>query len=578
MTTLQQREEIREIARSLNLFVSRSLKVSQEGRLLYECKNVDELYRCMKNLKSPPSNYEFKTKPFEHQRQVFNDTKNLEYYAIFWEMGTGKTKLMLDTAGWLYENKKINSIVIVAPNGVHRDWILEAVPIHLPNRILYIAAYWSATPKKLEKRQLERLQERENDIFKILTINVEGIHTKKCQDYIFKFLKNNKSMIVIDESDTIKNPDAKRTKFILKLRELSSYRRILTGTPITQSPLDLFTQFQFLNPDVLKYKSFVQFRSRYAELKNPALITELSMIVPDKNIVYEIYNQRRKQFVHDNFLRERLTNGQFYQVKKILRKSFMFVSSYKNLDELSENIKPYRSRILKKQCLDLPEKIYTSKYIEMSKEQRQIYNDFKNKLIVEIDGQEMSAQIILTKMLRLQQITGGFYTADDEDEAKPIPGENHKLNKLLETISSLPKESKIIIWARFTAEIKLLYDHLPHDQTVLYYGEIRDDEKFKAKEKFQKDPNTRFFVGNQASGGVGVNLTSADNMLYFSNYFSLRIRLQSEDRFHRIGQINNVVITDFITRSTLDEKVLSALKSKKDVADLVNQDPGEFLK
>ena len=206
--------------------------------------------------------YRFKTKPFQHQLNALKESWNKEVWALFMEMGTGKTKVCIDNIAILFDKGKINSALIIVPNGIKRNWRNE-LKIHLSDHIKYRVAVWSASPKKEEKQEIEQLSVIVDDLT-IFIMNIEALSTKRGFDFAYSFLLRNQSLVCIDESTTIKNHNAQRTKNILKLRDMAKYRRIMTGSPVTKSPLDIFSQVQFLDPWLIDQQSYYSFRARYA--------------------------------------------------------------------------------------------------------------------------------------------------------------------------------------------------------------------------------------------------------------------------------------------------------------------------
>jgi SNF2 family DNA or RNA helicase len=333
--------------------------------------------------------------------------------------------------------------------------------------------------------------------------------------------------MAIDESTTIKNPGAIRTKNILKMRPLTKYRRILTGSPVTKNPLDLYSQFDFLDPYHLDFHSYYAFRNRYAEMAT--------------------INARGR--------------------------SIQVVKKFRNLDELSESIKPYSYRVLKEDCLDLPPKIFTKRHIQLTKEQRTIYTQMKKNALAFLNGKVTSTVTVLTQLMRLHQITCGHFTADD-DSVQEI--KNNRLNELMDVLSET--EGKAIIWAHYQHDIEKIINTIKtkkdEDQNLIYgpgsvvsyYGLTPQDERQDNIRKFQNDPNCRFIVGTPQTGGYGITLTQANTVIYYSNGYDLEKRLQSEDRAHRIGQKKSVTYVDLIAEDTVDEKIVKALRDKINIA------------
>ena len=495
--------------------------------------------------------YVYKTKPFDHQHKVFLESREKEFYALLMEQGTGKSKVIVDNSAYLYANGHIDGVIVVAPNGVNRNWIINEYPVHCPDYVNYSGAWYSNQPNKKEEKEL--CTTIENNGLKVVAMNIEAMATIKGVAFLKEFLLSFRTLLVIDESSVIKSPKAIRTKNLLKLSVHARYRRILTGTPVTQGPLDLFTQFSFLDSHILKCQSYYAFRNKYA------------IIQP-----------------------MRLGNVKFDKI-----------TGYVNLDELQALMSPHSYRVTKSDCLDLPEKLYQKRYVELSKNQRSLYNQLKKELLVEWNGKEMSAPLALTKLLRLQQIVGGFFVPDagindlcfDSELEPSLPKINHppepidKVNPRVESLIELLEETsgKVIIWARFRAEIEAICNSITRTfgerSAVEYHGGIGNEDRSSNIQRFQNDNECRFFIGHVQAGGKGITLTAATTVIYFSNNFSLEDRLQSEDRAHRIGQKHNVTYIDFVATNTLDEKVVSTLRAKKSVADLITGDinMGEWI-
>ena len=477
--------------------------------------------------KKKKMNYKFKTKPYAHQLTALEKSWNQITFAYFMEMGTGKTKVLIDNAAMLYDKGKIDGVLIVAPKGVVKTWYEQELPIHLPNHIKNMTILWQSNITKGQREKLNSLFKSDHDLH-ILIMNVEAFSTEKGKDFATKFLNSHRTLMVIDESTTIKNPTAKRTKNILALSEISRYRRIMTGSPVTKNPLDLYSQCEFLSPYLLDFTSYYAFRNRYAEMKT----------------------------LH---LRGR---------------SIQIVDEFKNLHELSEQLKGFSYRVLKEDCLDLPEKNWTKRQITLTHDQRKIYEQMKETALAHLNGKVASTMIVLTQLMRLHQITCGHFTADD-GTIQDIP--NNRFKELLDVLSEM--EGKAIIWAHYQHDVKNIIREVVkiygEGSIVDFFGLTPQDERQDNIRKFQDDPKCRFFVGTPATGGYGITLTAANTVIYYSNGYDLEKRLQSEDRAHRIGQKKAVTYVDIIAEDTVDEKIVTALRDKINIA---SQVLGEELK
>jgi SNF2 family DNA or RNA helicase len=494
-----------------------------------------------------PQDYVFKTVPYEHQEEAFYLQRDKESFALLMEMGTGKSKVVIDTAAWNYGQGRIDALLVIAPNGVHAGWIDEQVPTHLPDYVPRVAATWVSSPRKAERVALERLWDPNIEGLRILAMNVEALSTDRGKKYFRSFLESFRTLLTGDESTRFKTPGAKRTKTLINLRHKPTMRRILSGAPVTQSPLDLYAPFKFLDPAILGHSTYTGFKHHYAD-----------------------WEER-----HTNTNR----SGKFEALVQ-----------YKNLDELHRRIQPYSYRVRKEDCLDLPEKVYESRPVELGKEQRRVYQSLVTEgvaglgfgelppdqaedklwqvLLGEEEGDVVKAGNALTLQLRLMQVLGNWVKTD-EGELVPIEKTNRRLETLLETLAET--SGKVVIWAWFRHELEELRKALlkAGETVVEYHGGVGHDQKQLAKQQFPDPDGPRIFLG-QHQAGIGLNfLTAASTMIYYNNVFSLDVRWQSEDRIHRIGQESSCTYLDLTAQGTLDERVVQSLQEKEQIANLV---------
>jgi SNF2 family DNA or RNA helicase len=473
-------------------------------------------------------NYKFKTKPYAHQITALEKSWNKAAFAYFMEMGTGKSKVLIDNIAMLYDKGKINGALIVAPKGVYQNWFDLEIPNHIPTHIEKKMVLWKSNINQSQKLLLDSLFESEVDLH-ILVMNVEAFSTKKGLEFAHKFMSCHETLMAIDESTTIKNPDAIRTKSIVSLGREAKYRRILTGSPVTKSPLDLYKQCEFLSEGLLDYTSYYAFKSRYAVLKTA------------------------------NF------GGRSVQI----------VVGYRNLGELSEKLEPFSFRILKEDCLDLPNYTYTKRIIQLSPEQKKIYESMKELALAQMDGKLMTTATALVQLMRLHQITCGHFKSDD-GTIKEI--KNERLDALMEILDEV--ENKAVIWAHYKHDIESIVNVISKkygpDSFVTYYGDTPSEER-QNNIKLMQDQNSkvRFLIGTPQTGGYGITLTAANVMIYYSNGYDLEKRTQSEARINRAGQTRKMTYIDIIAENTVDEKIVKALRKKVDIASKVM---GEDLK
>jgi len=463
-------------------------------------------------------NYKFKTKPYAHQMTALKKSWNKENFAYFMEMGTGKTKVLIDNLAMLYDKGKVDGALIIAPKGVINTWYEQELPTHLPQHIENVTVLWQPNINKKYEEKLKTIFEVETALH-ILIMNVEALSTDKGVKYASKFLNSHKTLMAVDESTTIKNPSAKRTKNIIGLGKIAKYKRIMTGSPITKNPLDLYSQCEFLDPWLLDFTSYYAFRNRYAEMKT----------------------------MH--------AHGRSIQI----------VDKFKNLSELSETVKTFSDRVLKEDCLDLPDKIYMKRNIKLSPDQFKLYKQMKDQAIAMLNGKVTSTMTVLTQLMRLHQITCGHFTADD-GSTQAIA--NNRIGELMDVLEEI--EGKAIIWAHYQYDIvniiKNVVKKYGEGSIVDYYGLTPQEDRQPNIKKFQSDPKCRFMVGTPSTGGYGITLTAANTVIYYSNGYDLEKRLQSEDRAHRIGQRKPVTYVDLICDDTVDEKIVKALRKKINIA------------
>ncbi|XAO36612.1 DNA helicase [Pseudomonas phage PC1] len=556
--------------------------------------------------------YPFKTEPFNHQREEWLRSREEEARAIFWEQGTGKSKLTIDTACWLWMRGLIDGVLVVAPNGVHRNWVEKEIPDHVPDEVIkHVRAFHYQSPRadtKWHKQAVKAVIEHKG--FAWLTISYEAFMTASGKRALIDFFDKRRLLYVLDEAHYIKTPTAERTKSILRSAKYAPFRRVLTGTPIAQGPFDAYSQIKFLIDDYWNKNqlgTFTEFKQHFGIWKkgwNPTA-----------------FNPKTKK-----------NDGNEYDV----------LVGYRRLDDLNALLQPVSSRVTKDDVLDLPPKLYSKRFFPMTPEQGKLYRQLRDEYIVwletggierdaaavaaepspdacptclgkrevESDGfiypcpdcgdapdlgaegtTPVIAALAITRLLRLQQITCGYLPTDDEAEpVYTIPGPNRRLDLLCELIEE--SQHKVIVWARFQMDITLIMDALRERgiSAVRYDGLVNDDERADAKARFQgerplyhngqvvgreavpPEEQARVFVGNPAAGATGLTLTAAKTVIYYSNSFKLIDRLQSEDRAHRIGQTNNVLYIDLVAEDSVDEKVVEALRNKFNVASQITGD------
>ena len=476
----------------------------------------------------------FLKEPFLHQlkaKRICHDT-NINNFAYLMEMGTGKTITAIMDLMSLHHYQGVDNCVIFAPKSVYRNWYKEITEFVNFEKTKYCISTWDPTLKDpVTKGNLTLLLKRLDHIpLNVFLMNIEALSSSKGVKFLEKYLSvqdKNKTMMIIDESTTIKTHNAKRTKNLLKLSKDINYKRILTGTPITKSPLDIYTQFAFLDPKILGQTNYYAFRARYAKIVN------------------------------------RPTSG---------GRHFPLITGYQRLDELEEKIYSHAFRVKKEECTDLPEKIYMKRFIPMSEKQLVAYESLRRNAMFIFNDKTTTSVNRLSQIVKLHQVCCGF-TINDNGEIHDVP--NKRYDELLNVLEEV--DGKVIIWANYRHNIETITQKLKEKygdtKAAAFYGDTENQVRMDLVQNFQNEGHDlTYLVANPKTGGYGITLTASHTVVYFSNNYDLEIRLQSEDRAHRIGQKNKVTYVDFVCQGTVDEKILTALKNKVDIASQVMGD------
>jgi len=495
-----------------------------------------------------------KTTPMKHQAVGTKLlAENPEYYGLGAEQGTGKTWMLLADLERAYEAGEVDALAVLAPKGVHTNWTRREIPAHVELETDSIA--WVAGPGVRAKRELRRLltPDKIRGDLPVLAMNIDAVNTPTGQGYLRNFLRKYRCMFVLDESSRIKNPAARRTKRVLSLATLAASRRIASGTMMPNGPPDLFAQMEFLCPDgkLLGTTSYRAFVAEYAQLlpRNHGQM---------KHVIEGIARRKRKKM-------EEIPDAWLPQ---LVARDAMGAPLWKNLEKLQAMLKPHVFRVLKKDCLDLPEKIYQTYGFTMPSSQRGVYAVAEEQLRFERDNGELDIFNALTKIMKLRQIVSGFIMLDGEATELPALKDNPRMKLFLELVDDL--DGQFIVWATFREELAQIAQALRDlDITcVEYHGGVKTKDRETAVDDFQ-DGRARAFVGQAQSGGLGLTLTAAETAIYYSNDYNSETRLQSEDRCHRIGTEHNVLYIDIVAEGTIDERIIAALRRKEDVANTV---------
>ena len=465
--------------------------------------------------------HQYKTQPYEHQRVALRKGATQRVFGFFMEQGTGKTKVTIDNAVYLYNTELLHTVFVLAPNSVYTNWKKEIETHSSADNYIY--------QHKIDKKFYPK-----KDKLNWYLMNIEAFSHKSGYNKGLELIEKRglETMMVIDESTTIKNRTAKRTKNVIKLGKGVRYKRILTGTPVTKSPLDLWSQFAFLDEDLLGFKSFYSFRARYC-------VMDSRPVGGNRKIEFPLY--------------------------------------YINLEQLEDKILPYTHRVLKKDCLDLPPQIWQRRNVFLSNEQRNAYEILKEHARVVIQDKQSSIHNKLTEIAKLQQVCSGFLYSDD---GKLVELSNAKLDELLNVIEEI--EGKIIIWATFRYSIQKIEETLQkkygEKSVVSLYGDTK--KRADVVDNFNSSRGARFLVSNPSVGGYGLTLNASSYQIFFNNSYNLEERLQAEARNHRSGQTaDKVTYIDLVAIKTIDEFIIKALKKKITIsAKTLGEEVLDFLK
>jgi SNF2 family DNA or RNA helicase len=473
------------------------------------------------SLKSQKLRYRYKTEPYSHQKRALAKIQKLNgQCALFMEMGTGKTKVAIDWAGIGFYNYGTKKVLIVAPLSVLGVWPRQ-IRQHsdVPSRIYRLSGNTNTRVRYLTSI----LRAPDESKLTYVLINYEGIWRSPrsgpgVEALIRKWAPD---LVIFDESHRIKSPTAKQSKAAWRIARESSQRLLLTGTPITKAPLDVFGQFRALNHSIFG-ENWYQFK-----------------------FTFGIWGGFGK-----------------YQLLR-----------YRNLDILIQKVREWSFRIKKTQCLDLPEKLFQDVPVTLSDRALKLYKQMSEQAIIEIEETHATATIVLTKILRLQQITSGFI--------KDVDGnirifDNSKLEVFKDLLDDvLAEDQKVVVFFRFIPDLRRVEEHLlnkgiPHR---ILSGSVPDSQRDSIVEDFQTNPKVKVFLAQVQAGSEGIELFSASVAIYYSMSNSLLHWQQSQDRLHRPGQTKNVTYYRLIAPRTVDSLTYKALDEKKKIADIVIHDP-----
>lgn len=529
----------------------------------------------------PPS-YGYKTEPYNHQIAAYNFCINKDFFALFMEQGTGKTKTLIDIANALYLKGEITAVMIVAPNGVHRQWAVEQLPKH--SHIPYEHFVFKSTMPKGLKLLFKKFITEPKDKLKWLMVNVEAFSHETHIGSFKDFLRNNRTFLAIDEATSIKSPTATRTiallswlgdaqyrgKRLVAYKPYSVKRAILTGTPVTNSVYDLWSMFYFLKPDFFG-RTFYSFKAHFG--------IEAVMQIYVKGVERKITKLATRTDIRR--IRKLLEEGESFlaiaEKTNVRPEDVLYLQAhpdcevpYKNLSELKKTIAPFAFYARKKDCYDLPPKTYEKIIVELTKEQRRLYEDLKNEYITQFYDAEVSVAQKVALYTRLSQIAGGFLPYEDEEgvkEIRPTDKSNPKMDALVHKLNEATYP--VLVTTRFRAEATELKARIeksyPELNVKLLLGGVKGRDSIL--EDYKKGL-VDVLVANEALIHEGHNLQMGDTIYRYSYGYSIKINEQLEDRIHRDGQLSDKCLyVFFIAENTLDEEIYVALQSGKSLLD-----------
>jgi SNF2 family DNA or RNA helicase len=455
---------------------------------------------------------------YKHQEEAIQEANYRTGFAYFMEMGVGKSAIIVHEVVNLIERQEINCVVIIAPNNVHINWKAEFLKHGPPNYDKWGIQVWRSG-MSIEKKEAETKAILESGKVLVFLMNIEALSSEGGKNYLKRILLARRmTYMAIDESHKIKNPTAQRTKAIIELANFTKIRRIATGTEAEEGIQGLYSQFRFLDINIIGLRSYTAFKSMYC-----------------------IEDQRQ------------IKSGQIFRQ----------IVGYRNEEMLASRIAPFAYQKRKKDCLDLPDKVYVTNEIDMTKEQAHIYNKLQQELLYELKtGQLVDATMAITKMIRLQQVLCGHVNTSDDPKATEIIPSN-RASLVAEIVENA--SSKVIIFCRFIMDVNLIISELATKRirAVGVSSRIEGSQRLTEIERWRQEPECKALVITVASGGTGLTLNEASTTIFYSNVWSSTDRIQAEDRNHRIGQENKVTYHDIIVPRTIDHRLLLALKSKQ---------------
>lgn len=495
--------------------------------------------------------YRYRLPPLGKQAEVIEDHWRDVCHALLCRPGTGKSKMAIDHAGKLFYDNKVFALVVVAPNGVHQQWIADAIPTHISPDVPWTGGAYSTGMGKRALDLLQRQLRTKDKCLRILTISFEGLQTPTGSKLATAFVSDfvGFSMVVVDESHRVSNTKSAGYRAAFKLTRAASYRRIATGTLLRQNPFSAYGQFELLGHNLLGFSNLSAFKSMFAE-----------MLPPSHGLVKKIakdFQEKTGRKITPQIQAKDAEDRPIYKNLAYLRKCLEPWSSFMTLADVSGTE---------------PTILASTRYVTLTPEQRKLYDDLVEHGIADAPQGELTVDGTLALSTRLAQVAGGFCPSDDDPRAAPVPGGNPKLDELLAILEEIGPDEKVIIWAKFKAELYGIADALRKSATIAeYHGDVSPAQRSASKSMFITDPTCKYFVGQQKAGGTGLDGLQAvcRYMIFYSNDYSYLDREQAVARAARTGGSPVVNTIDIMATGTIDADIVKCMQSAEDVHEAV---------
>ena len=555
------------------------------------CENVNlpidsepdgETINCMK----------FKTKPFAHQLEAFEKFKDAKIMALNADMGVGKTKIAIDIAVYKYLIGEVDRVFVIAPSGIHHQWVDEQIPEHCGVEHTSLSYNSKKTLKVL--REIDHFFYNLTGKLAFFTVNIESFARPIGLELADRFFKGcDKGMIIVDEASIIKTPDIKTVRNVKKLRDKhpNFVRCTMTGTPAAKGPVNLWSIYDFLKRNYMGC-SYVAFKAQHVIMFRQVVRRLKGRFIEANLDLNQEYFDKVKSFIATVRLNKKtLTDYDIANIRKrfgLTMSDYCLIdqmdtfTKYKNIDQLKQKIEPDTFAVNKADCLDLPPKIYRVEKFKLNPKQKELIQNLKKYAVATYQGEALTLDMKALLGLRILQICGGFFSHHTDIEGEydqlPVAGKNAKLEFLRRELDEIGSQQSII-WAVYTAEIEMLQEELSKQHSIaMVFGETKDDERRKVINKFKRG-QIQHLVANPAVVGMGYNLQNAAVQYWYSRNYRTEHRIQAEDRNYRIGTEKSPIIVDLVYDIEIEKVVLETIRNEKAINDFfVNKQAKELFK